>query len=314
MATDPNLVDAPRLDAVEAPHDTAPPSPGAPAPQAAPEEPREVTAEDLAKEFGDDAPAIEPSPAAAKQPGQGEEGAGAPAEPPVRSQTAEQRIAELTARAHQAEREAARLRQFEPQAPAPAAPAAPAAPDPAAYDFGEADAKFIADSAAFHARAAAREEFATLQATRDAAASAAQQKAGWDAKIATGAAKYDDFAERVVQGANENKWPCTEIMAAGIVSSGVGEDVAYHLATNVADAQRIAALSPLEQAREMGRLEYRYELAKTPGVAVTTRTTKAPPPPSQRARGEAGQFAVPDDTNDFKAFERKYAGVSPGVR
>ena len=51
-------------------------------------------------------------------------------------------------------------------------------------------------------------------------------------------------------------------MAQAIVESDVGPEIVFHLAHNPAEAARIAALSPLSQARELGKLE--LQLATKP--------------------------------------------------
>lgn len=62
-------------------------------------------------------------------------------------------------------------------------------------------------------------------------------------------------------------------MAETIRASDQGPDVLYHLGSNPAEAARIARLSPLLQAKEIGRIE--AALASAPPVK---RTTSAPPP------------------------------------
>jgi hypothetical protein len=63
---------------------------------------------------------------------------------------------------------------------------------------------------------------------------------------------------------------------------------------------------PLDMARMMGRMKSR--LAGKRAGTVERKTTKAPVPPENRARGGNGQFEVSDDTEDFAAFERKIMG------
>lgn len=81
--------------------------------------------------------------------------------------------------------------------------------------------------------------------------------------------KYDDF-EQVVYNPN---LPITDSMAEAIQSSDVGPDVAYYLATNIKEADRISRLSPILQAREIGKIE--AKLADAPPVK---KTTNAPAP------------------------------------
>jgi hypothetical protein len=56
--------------------------------------------------------------------------------------------------------------------------------------------------------------------------------------------------------------PITPEMAEIIRDSDVWPDLAYHLGKNMAEAARIAALSPTRQAVELGRLEARVTAPK----------------------------------------------------
>jgi hypothetical protein len=64
-------------------------------------------------------------------------------------------------------------------------------------------------------------------------------------------AKYDDFE----QVAYNPQLRVTDAMAETIKASDVGPDLAYWLGSNPKEADRISRLSPLMQAREIGRIE-----------------------------------------------------------
>ena len=99
--------------------------------------------------------------------------------------------------------------------------------------------------------------------------------------------KYDDFE----QVAYNPKVPITNVMAETIQNSEVGPDVAYYLGTNIKEAERIARLSPILQAKEIGKIE--AKLASDPPVK---KTTSAPPPISPVTARSAGVSAY--DTTD----------------
>lgn len=269
-----------------------------------------VTAEDLEAEFGGgDPPAPAGQDPAAVPGSEGEEGAGAPQDPPAKQQTAEERIAELVAEKHEekrlreaAEAEVTRLKPPVKEPETAKVPDPEAAPDPANYEFGEADTKFIADNAVFQAKNAVREEFAAREAAATQTAQVKELETKQETIFTAGKEKYPDFEEKVIKGAETKAFPCGKVATLAVLHSPIGQEIAYYLATNVDDAKRIDALSPLEQAREMGKIEARLE-AKLPSQAAPVRTTAAPAPPLHRARGEGGKFAVPDDTDDFLAFE-----------
>lgn len=81
--------------------------------------------------------------------------------------------------------------------------------------------------------------------------------------------KYDDF-EQVVYNP---KLVITNEMAETIKASEIGPDLAYWLGSNPKEAARISAMSPLQQAREIGKLE-----AKLGSNPVTKPTSSAPAP------------------------------------
>jgi hypothetical protein len=81
--------------------------------------------------------------------------------------------------------------------------------------------------------------------------------------------KYDDFE----QVAYNPKLSITNVMAETIQSSDIGPELAYYLGSNPKDADRIAKLSPLSQAKEIGRIE-----AKLAAEPPMKKTTSAPAP------------------------------------
>ena len=99
--------------------------------------------------------------------------------------------------------------------------------------------------------------------------------------------KYDDFK----QVAYNPSLPVTSEMAETIRASDIGPDVLYHLGSNPAEAARISKLSPLLQAKEIGKIE--AALVAAPPVK---RTTSAPPPISPVTPSSSGTPAY--DTTD----------------
>lgn len=208
-----------------------------------------------------------------------------------------------------AKREADELRR-KADKPAEAKPeesTAEEAPNPEDYEFGEADPKFIADHARFHAR----EEFRQQQSQAELRAEFAKVDAKWAESIAdpTVSERYPDFQEKVVKGADRGDWACSPLMALALKESDVGPDVAHHLASNPSESARIAGLHPLEQAREFGRLEGRYTAERAKPAAPVKLASDAPAPPQGRARGSGGKFATSADTDDFSAFDSMADGI-----
>jgi len=275
------------------------------------------------KPIGERAPATDTDTTTAGENGtavEGEEGEGVDGAPP-KGKSVQERMNEITAARREAERVAEeRAREVEywkgmaagkkPEGEAEQAkPEADAngdpEPDPEKYEYGEADARYLADSARWNARA----EFRELKRQEDERAEVAKLNTEHAARVSEAVEKYPDYQEKVQASADRGEWPCSQVMALGIKASPVGPDVAYHLATNRDEAARINALSPLEQARELGRLEAGF-MNKPKEVAPEVKAPKAPPPPSHQARGAGGQFETSDDTDDFAAFEAKYGNRS----
>lgn len=93
--------------------------------------------------------------------------------------------------------------------------------------------------------------------------------------------KYDDF-EQVAYNPNLR---ITTVMAETIQTSEVGPDVAYYLGSNPKEADRISRLSPILQAKEIGKIEAtlvssppvkKSSSAPTPISPVTARSSGAP--------------------------------------
>lgn len=116
-------------------------------------------------------------------------------------------------------------------------------------------------------RATAREQQALLEQYHD--------------REETARDKYDDF-DQVAYNPN---LPVTEYMAQSIQSSDVGPDLLYWLGTNPKEADRIARLNPILQAKEIGKIEAglvsnppvkKTSTAPAPIAPVTARSTGTP--------------------------------------
>ena len=141
-----------------------------------------------------------------------------------------------------------------------------------ADDF--ADAQTYAD-------ALAERKAQELLAKRDAEAERAATLDAYHDREEEARNKYDDFE----QVAYNPKLPVTETMAQTIQATDNGPDVIYYLGSNPKEAERIARLSPLLQAREIGKIEAnlgsnppakKTSTAPAPIAPVTARTSGAP--------------------------------------
>ena len=93
--------------------------------------------------------------------------------------------------------------------------------------------------------------------------------------------KYDDFE----QVAYNPKLPITDAMAQTIQSSDIGPDMAYYLGTNPKEAERISRLSPLAQAKELGKIE--AKLSDNPPVKKTSNAPAPIAPVTARTTGSS---------------------------
>ena len=124
-------------------------------------------------------------------------------------------------------------------------------------------------------------------AQREAAKQQAALLENYHDREETAREKYDDFE----QVAYNPRVPITEVMAESIRASDIGPDVAYYLGANVKEADRIARLSPILQAKEIGKIE--AKLASSP---IEKKTSSAPAPISPVTARSSGAPAY--DTTD----------------
>ena len=91
----------------------------------------------------------------------------------------------------------------------------------------------------------------------------------WNKRIAAATAEMPDFEEVLAS----SDVPMTPPMQQAIMESDIGPKLAYYLANNPDEAEKIASMSPIGAIRTLGRIEERLSNSK-PAV----KTTDAPPP------------------------------------
>jgi len=148
------------------------------------------------------------------------------------------------------------------------------------------------ESTEAYADALAYQKAEQLIAQREAAKQQTQVLESYHEKEEEARNKYEDFE----QVAYNPKLPITNVMAEAIQSSDIGPELAYHLGTNPKEAERISRLSPLGQAKEIGRIE--AKLASDPPVK---RTSSAPAPISPVSARSTGSPAY--DTTDPRSIK-----------
>jgi len=143
------------------------------------------------------------------------------------------------------------------------------------------------ESTEAYAEALALQKAEELIAKREAAKQQSQVLESYHDLEEEARGKYDDFE----QVAYNPKLPITNVMAETIQSSDVGPELAYYLGSNPKEADRISRMTPLSQAKEIGKIE--AKLVSSPPVK---KTTSAPAPISPVTARSSGSTAY--DTTD----------------
>lgn len=225
-----------------------------------------------------------------------------PGDKPVKKPGVQSRIDELTRARHQAEREAAYWRE---QA-AKSQPSSTDAQKPTKADFPD-------DEAYFEALADFKAEQKVQQFSQQTQAERAQEA---DAKQT--ATRFDLYRERVTQSAEampdyhevvgQSEVPAAPHVLESILDSDVGPQLAYHLAQNPDVAERLNGMTPVQAARELGRLEEKLSQPKAGAATPTAKRTTNAPAPITPVRGGSGQFTkAPEAMSDAEwyASQRK---------
>lgn len=197
------------------------------------------------------------------------------------------RIDELTRARYEAEREAAFWRDQAAKSQTPSTDA----PKPTKADYPD-------DEAYFEALADYKAEQKVRQFSQQTQAERAQE-----AQARQTASQFDLYQERVQQAdlpdyaevVGQSDVPAAPHVLESILDSDVGPQLAYHLAKHPDVAERLNAMTPVQAAREIGRLE---AAVASPAAAQPTppakRTTTAPAPINP-VRGGNGQFTKPTE-------------------
>jgi hypothetical protein len=241
------------------------------------------------------------------QEGQQPGGEQQPGEGQVQSETVEQqqknggvqkRINELTRKVHEAEREAKFWR--EQHAAKQGATSSQDAPKPARTDFASED-EYLEAMTDWKVEQRFNAHKQQTAAERENEAQAKHQSTRielYQQRVAESAESMPDFAE--VVGASEV--PTAEHVLESILDSEYGPQLAYHLAKDPDAIQRLNDMSPLQAAREIGRLEAKFGKPQSEQQPPQKRTTNAPAPINP-VRGGNGQFTkAPEAMSDSEWF------------
>ena len=158
----------------------------------------------------------------------------------------ERRIDRATKRAAEAEAKAAELERkiqsLESQRTVPADPTAPKM-----SDFTDIEEYAVAVKK--HGIEQDRKERESKQQQEQTETAKSKLVRDWAERSAEAEDEHEDYAEKVGDLQPTTPW------AIAIMESDIGPKVAYFLGTHLKEAQRIIALSPVSQIREIGKLE-----------------------------------------------------------
>jgi len=176
-------------------------------------------------------------------------------------------------------------------------------PDPSRYEYGEADPAYYRDLARHEAKIALDEE-RNARAQNDYSAAL---NGAFEATISKGRAVFADFDQKVLEGASNGSWDCSEELALQIIDSEKGEEIAYFLAMNPAEARRMSALPSRSLAREIGKLEFALEQPQSVKPKVVS---DLPPPPKRTSKGSLrGSGGFDPETASMEDFDKFYHKV-----
>jgi hypothetical protein len=208
----------------------------------------------------------------------------------------QKRIDQITRQRHEAERQVQELREQLAAVPTNQ-PAQASTAKPKLEDFDYDDAQYIdalTDWKVSNALDSRQKQAAERQQQETSRQTAQDFESKREQVIAAGIAEYPDFEAKTLYNA---ELVITQEMAELLTGSDAGRDVMYYLGNNPVESKRIAHLSPLQQAREMGKIEAGLTLKPV------KRETTAPEPITPV--GSAGsQSTSVDPAKDYKKWAK----------
>lgn len=212
----------------------------------------------------------------------------------------QKRIDELTRKAHEAEREAAFWREQAAKSQAPSTDAAKPARD--SFDSDADYFEALADWKAEQKVGEFRKQQQTEALNKAEQNQTATRFELYQERVSTALEAMPDYHE-VVGGSDV---PAAAHVLESILDSDSGPQLAYHLAKHPDVAQRLNELTPVQAAREIGRLE--AQLAQPKAETTPPKRTTNAPAPINPVRGSNGQFSkAPEQMSDAEwyASQRK---------
>jgi hypothetical protein len=127
-----------------------------------------------------------------------------------------------------------------------------------------------------------------------------QSQTEWQKRIADAKTRYEDWDEVVNEATDV---PVTPHMQQTIFEMEHGPDVVHYLASNPEEAKRISKLSPLSQARELGKIEDKVAASEEPPEKKPA-VSRAPRPAKVVSGSSANDLGKEPDPSDFAKWSK----------
>ncbi len=181
------------------------------------------------------------------------------------------------------------------------------------YALGEFDPQYVRDLTKFtfaQEREQARKETETAALVERETAARQALTGEWNTKVEAAKTSYPDFqskAQTLLDGLSGLPNDYAGYLSTVIMSMDHGTDVLYYLSNNPEEAVKIVNSGAQKATLALGRIEAKFYEADAQKQAAKPKVSKAPPPPTERARGTNGAFvAVAPDTDDLDAFTAEF--------
>jgi hypothetical protein len=191
----------------------------------------------------------------------------------------------------------------------------PNAPQPADYEYGEVDVRYIKDLTRYETKKEYdAQQQKTQQEQQTQKTQQAQQEGAAKFKdfIAKGLELHDDFDEIVL----DDGVPFSQSLVELIFESEFGHEIAYEAASDPKVRKLLSGMTPARQAAWFGRQEASRSSESSDAddvngddeevdtVTSTPQTTKAPKPLKNKQRGNGAPKPASPDTTNFAQFEQ----------
>ena len=132
----------------------------------------------------------------------------------------------------------------------------------------------------------------------------------WNTKLEVAKTEYPDLEEKgrdLLNGFNNLPIDYASYLSTVLMSMDKGPDVLYYLSNHPDEARQIVNSGAQKATLALGRIEAKFLDADAEKQLAKPKITKAPPPPTERARGTNGAFiSVAPDTDDLDDFETEF--------